>query len=273
MRSPFFSFVRAVFLAVAALGAVAGTLSASTFKHRSLSDLVQEAELIVEAEVIGIDHKNSEIVEPGDADMPHTFVTFSIKRLIKGRSSAGDTVTLRMLGGPSGQDRVTWVAGTPTFHLGDRDVLFVRGNGKAICPILGFEQGRLRVVRGAIYDAFGHDVWITPNGEIAPGDARIDVRTEGYPELPSRAPELRDGQTEREFEPPAGALRPDAAGMIAVIEQMMIAAQAQGRLVDVPTTESQDVGALLRVPEFSRTRPPAEPKPSAPRPHHEGDDA
>lgn len=247
--------ILSVLSAVACLG-TATSLHAATLRPVSLPGMVAKADLIAEGRVIAINHRNSDVIEPDDAAMPHTFVTYAIERTAKGGSSAGDTITLRFLGGPDGQGRALLVGGMPQFRVGDRDLLFVHENGTALCPLLGWEQGRLRIVRGAVYDDLGSEVWISPQGNVVRGPRRIDVRAEGYPQI-SATDTADDGPTV--FAPPAGSARPDPAGMHAIVEFLLVAARRQGQAVDGKLAQSQDPGALLRVPRFVPSKPPAEP--------------
>ena len=56
-------------------------------------------------------------------------------------------IELTFLGGTIGDTRQE-VAGMPTFIVGDRDVLFVRGGDSSFLPVLALFHGRFRVVTG-----------------------------------------------------------------------------------------------------------------------------
>jgi hypothetical protein len=53
-------------------------------------------------------------------------------------------LTLRFSGGTSGTT-VAHIPDMPTFAVGDRAVLFVAGNGRDVCPLVGVWQGRFHV--------------------------------------------------------------------------------------------------------------------------------
>lgn len=57
-------------------------------------------------------------------------------------------VTLRFLGGQV-DDMIMNVAGMPNFASGDEVVLFERGNGHSVCPLVGWKYGHYRVSRKA----------------------------------------------------------------------------------------------------------------------------
>src|SRR5690606_37473564 len=101
---------------------------ASTFVPVSLTERVERAQLVVEATVVAIEHRRSDVVEPGDSEIPHTFVTFAVDHVVKGAPDGGETLTLRFFGGEDGHGNATRIVGLPRFAVGDRELLFVREN-------------------------------------------------------------------------------------------------------------------------------------------------
>ena len=63
-----------------------------------------------------------------------TFVTFKVDETYKGAAAPGQT--LRFLGGTVGNDTME-VPDMPQFEVGQKAVLFVVGNGKQFCPLVG----------------------------------------------------------------------------------------------------------------------------------------
>jgi hypothetical protein len=125
----------AVALAVLLLGA-APAAHAMVVVERDFPDLVARAEQIVSGTVADITHG-------ADASgAPTTLVTFSDLTVLKG--DVGNTLTLRLYGGTSG-DVVVHIPDMPAFAVGDRAVLFVAGNGRDVCPLVGVWQGRFNV--------------------------------------------------------------------------------------------------------------------------------
>ena len=117
-------------------------LQAATAAHamvvvqRDFSELVARAEQIVAGTV-------TDIKQEADASgAPMTLVTFSDLTVLKG--DVGATLTLRLYGGESG-GVVVHIPDMPTFTVGDRAVLFVTGNGRDVCPLVGVWQGRFNV--------------------------------------------------------------------------------------------------------------------------------
>lgn len=94
---------------------------------------------------------------------PATFVTFSDLTVLKG--DVGDTLTLRLYGGGAA-GVVSYIPDLPTFTVGERAVVFVAGNGRDVCPLVGVWQGRFRVRFDA---ALGTDVVETNDGRSVTG--------------------------------------------------------------------------------------------------------
>jgi hypothetical protein len=104
--------------------------------QRDFPDLVARAEQIVAGTVTGIK-------QAADASgAPVTLVTFADLTVLKG--DVGDTLTLRFYGGEIG-DVVVHIPDMPKFNIGDRAVLFVAGNGRDVCPLVGVWQGVFNV--------------------------------------------------------------------------------------------------------------------------------
>ncbi len=123
-------------LLLAALLLVAMPAQAMVVVQREFPELVARAEQIVVGTV-------TEIHEQLDASgAPSTLVTFTDLTVLKG--DAGGTLTLRFYGGHAGDVEVR-IPDMPTFTVGERDVLFVAGNGTTVCPLVGVWQGRFYV--------------------------------------------------------------------------------------------------------------------------------
>jgi hypothetical protein len=123
---------------LAALVFGAASASAMVVVKRDFPDLVARADQIVIGTVTDI-HE-----EQGRSGTPFTLVTFSDLTVLKG--DVGSALTLRFYGGHTG-DAVVSVPDMPTFAPGERDVLFVAGNNRDVCPLVGVWQGRFHVRR------------------------------------------------------------------------------------------------------------------------------
>jgi len=119
--------------------------------ERDFPDLVQRAEDIVAGTVSDVRNAQKE------SGAPTTLVTVSDLTALKG--NARDSITLEFYGGVAG-DYTIRVSDMPTFHPGDRVVLFIAGNGENVCPLVGVWQGSFRI---RFDETLGTDI-ITTNG-------------------------------------------------------------------------------------------------------------
>ncbi|HXQ20857.1 MAG TPA: hypothetical protein VN812_04240 [Candidatus Acidoferrales bacterium] len=117
-------------------GLVAPPAQAMVVIQRDFPELVARAEQVVVGTVTAITQGEDE------SGAPSTFVTLSDLTVLKG--DVGATLSLRFYGGATGNVAVM-IPDMPTFTLGERDVLFVAGNGSAVCPLVGVWQGRFHV--------------------------------------------------------------------------------------------------------------------------------
>jgi hypothetical protein len=155
-----------------AAGALLTTLSpvhAATIDPVSPRELVEDAQLILQGVVTNVEYKNSEATSSGQGRLPHTFVTFAIEQTFKGSAAGGGHITLRFEGGPDGTGKAMLVPGMPMFDIGDRDILFVSHNRNLPCPLVGWEQGRFRVLNGAVYTEQGQEVGVTAGEQLVFG--------------------------------------------------------------------------------------------------------
>ncbi len=115
---------------------MAGPASAMVVAQRDFPELVARAEQIVVGTVTDIEQQEDE------SGAPATLVTLADLTVLKGE--VGSTLTLRFYGGTAGGVAVH-VPDMPTFAVGERALLFVAGNGRDVCPLVGVWQGRFRV--------------------------------------------------------------------------------------------------------------------------------
>ena len=123
-------------LLFAARAATPTSVVAPTF-----DELVARSESVVVAQVVAT---RSTWVDSRAGRAIVTDVTFSIERTLKGPVYAARS--LEFLGGTVADDTLH-VTGLPEFHVGDRDVLFIKDSGRPVSPIVGFMYGRFRIVR------------------------------------------------------------------------------------------------------------------------------
>lgn len=148
-------------LVAAACVAVLGFLRApaapaTTVEGLDLAQMTARADLVVKGWVAGVETRRD------SNDEIHTYVTLEGIELIHG-THLDSTLELRFFGGELEGER-SYVAGMPTFSVGEHVLVFVRGNGSEMCPIVGWHQGSFRVAADPetgdeyLTDATGHPV-------------------------------------------------------------------------------------------------------------------
>ena len=126
--------------AVFALICASQALFAMSVRPPSFEQLVGGAEQVLRTEVT-----DTRCVVKGEGAQRHivTLVTVRVEKVIVGEAPA--QVVLELLGGKVGEEGLE-VGGMTTFHKGDRDILFVVGNGKYFCPLVAVNHGRYLLV-------------------------------------------------------------------------------------------------------------------------------
>ena len=117
-----------------------GHAGAATFADKNLGQLVAEAEQIFVGSVRSL--QSSRLASGAIV----TDATFSDLQMVKG-SNAGADIVLRMLGGEVGGVRLE-IPGLPQFRRDARYLVFVKGNGKDMFPVVGGPAG-MYLVAGA----------------------------------------------------------------------------------------------------------------------------
>ncbi len=88
-----------------------------------------------------------------------------------GPGENGSTFELRTFGGEVDDERLT-VQGMPRFEIGKRYVLFVQGNYRNVCPVIGWHQGCFGLEQsGENSSATGRSVLLEGDAQEAPSDS------------------------------------------------------------------------------------------------------
>lgn len=217
---------------------------------QDLQRLKQEAELVFQGQVVDIQYVQS--TPRGDqVGLPHTFVTYRVDSVLKG-TSAGETVTLRFLGGLDPSGKYLRASISPQFDLGDTDILFVKGNGSSICPLVGDSAGRLRVVDGRVYTDLGREIRLGAHSTLETGPRHVLDEV--------RVTHVAGGQDEvMRFGPDALVDQPsDAAFVHEVLDAIATTPEAMDR-VEIGTREFVDASPAVAflAPDFAAAPPPA----------------
>jgi hypothetical protein len=170
--------------ALAVLCATAGRASATVVVAKDFAALCAEADLIFVGTVTStashwIDREQQAI---------ETQVTFGDLTWLRG--PAQPSITLRFAGGEVDGLREA-IAGVPGFTVGERRIIFAR-NGRYVSPIVGFDQGALRVIEGE-----GGPVVVGPNGAALVDGEALAIRgaaRSGTPAADEQQPTSADAQ-------------------------------------------------------------------------------
>lgn len=133
----------------------------------------KKAEFVFLGEVIDITYKSSESVSNEQRPIPHTFVSFKVEEVLKGKSNSNETFTIRLEGGLSDDGRILVLSGSPLFDLGDRGIFFIHGNGRNVCPLVGWKQSWVRIQDEEIFTDTGVELLLSDDPVLA---ARIHPR-------------------------------------------------------------------------------------------------
>ena len=156
-------------LAAFATAASAQVVAQPPNSGRSVKSMVAQSDLVFAGSVENIQYALSEPTGPDGIAIPHTFVTFRVDEVLAGEAP-GDLVTLRFIGGLDPETmRYMSTSRTPLFDLGDEDILFVQGNTKKMCPLVGEVKGRLRVIKGQVYSEKGQSILLEKDGSLKNG--------------------------------------------------------------------------------------------------------
>ncbi len=148
----------------ASLAAVAGSALAND--GSPLAELVGGSDLVFRGVVLDIEYALSEPGGPEQARIPYTFVTYRVDDVLQGEQP-GLLLTLRFIGGFD-RESLSYMSASilPQFDLGDEDILFVSGNNHELCPLVGNQDGRLRVIDGRVYSETGRAVTVDADDDL-----------------------------------------------------------------------------------------------------------
>src|SRR5437762_2541149 len=122
----------------------------------AFEEMVDKADLVFVGKVIG---SRAEWRSVGPDRVIFTLVEFETQQVLKG--NAGASVTLQFLGGTVGAVTLE-VADIPRFNIGEREFLFVEGNGIQFCPLVGVFHGKFGVRHD---EKSGRDIVVTHAGK------------------------------------------------------------------------------------------------------------
>lgn len=217
---------------------------------RDLPGRIARADQILHGTVLDLQYATSEDLGEQTSSFPHTFVTVRVDTPILG-GEAGDEVTLRFGGGPTGDGRILKISDIPLFGIGDEVVLVVADNGETACPLVDCADGLVRLSGGKAYDAGGVALSLNADGQLYAGQRYA------IPEATSFA--IGDSQVGLV---PDGALpvRPDVTAlstheMVSWLGARVAERVEPGEIAARPSTISLDPAQPFLIPHPGNARP------------------
>lgn len=113
-----------------------------------------------------------------------TLVELEVKKVIKGTPPS--PLILDLVGGRIGDKELT-IDGAPRFTVGQESILFVKGNGRQIIPLVGMSHGHFPLRHDKLT---GQDLMTHSNGQPLYSEKEI-----GQTDAASTAPAVRDPQS------------------------------------------------------------------------------
>ena len=228
--------------------AIAAPVLACDRENHTMQEMVAESDLIFRGVVQDIQYALSSPGGAEQAQIPHTFVTYRVDHVLQG-AEPGASVTLRFIGGFDARSLSFMGASiVPEFDLGDEDVLFVAGNGQQMCPLVGSQKGRVRLVDGQAYSDTGRALLIGDDGELKRGTRYL---------LPEVLSTTVLGRTfERKFEDEAIAPKGNSPALAAAALVDWIGELADP-IVPPAVFQSADAGLPFEGPDMTAVAPPA----------------
>jgi len=161
---------RTIHAAVSSILLASTAFAASAQGPGTLREMIDQADLVFLGEAVHVQYVLSLPTGQDAVGVPHSFVTYRVDHVLAG-SDPGAFLTLRFLGGLNEDTGIYLRASdAPQFDVGDRDILFVKGNTELEMPLIGNSaQGRLRLIDGQVYSELGQAVSLSDDGVIARG--------------------------------------------------------------------------------------------------------
>jgi hypothetical protein len=246
------------------------TLNQATQKSnidQTFKSAVKNSDFIFQGVVTKVEYRMSDASSKGTPQLPYTFVTYKIEKLVKGQNQQ-EFVTLRFLGGTDRNGNILQVSDAPLFDVGDRDILFVSKNGKSICPLVECEQGRFRLINKQVFNNFGKPLLLNQE-ELVLGQ-RVQMQEILVNRIGSHVVEydVSDNQEETELPTQNTKQQPNLPSLNETQFEGLIQTQMQrliqSRELQVQPIVSVDIQEPLSAPLAQPARPPQVPSDSQP---------
>lgn len=162
-----------------------------------IGKMATEANLVFQGSVVDVEYRGSQ-GKGKQGSIPHTFVTYEINDVLHGNANR-KKFTLRFLGGKSKKGEVMMVSNTPKFDVGDKDIIFVDGNGISECPLIDCVNGRFRIINDLMYTEYGEPIKLDDKKELLTGKSQqleevdtFNIGDKTYKRLKNRDSQFED---------------------------------------------------------------------------------
>ena len=152
---------------------------------KSITKMVASSDLIFHGQVVNIDYRTSRPTDQEPNGIPHTFVTYQIEQVLRGKAPSKE-LTMRFVGGSDGKGGIYTQTTTPSFAKGQTDILFVKGGGQT-CPLVDCVDGRFRIADEMVFNGWGVPIQSVEKGLRIGGKPRFDLNVMEVPRVPFQA--------------------------------------------------------------------------------------
>lgn len=188
--------------------------------------LMAQADFSFVGSVVDIQYKSAR------DGVAHTFVTYAVEDTLSGTSESSE-VTLRFMGGLGTDEGDVYrdvVHGNPQFDVGDRDIIFAKGNGRAICPLVDCSRGKIEI----------------------DSDGKIGRRQKLHDELTRRGIGTAEPESEDNYGPQIKHVRKDAKALLDTLKASTKSVNGVNKFESVSIHEEFD-SPLMKASRSSAT--------------------
>ncbi len=172
-------------LAVLSLLALIPAARATTVIAPDFDSMVGSSDYIVRATVMSVTSAWRDNPDQPGRRYIGTLVTLDVKEVIKGTPPS--PLILDLVGGRVGDQELT-IEGAPKFTAGQESILFIKGNGRQIIPLVGMSHGIYPVRRDK---RTGQDQVMRSNGKLLYNEQEVSLPESALSSTPARDPKAR----------------------------------------------------------------------------------
>ncbi len=172
-------------LAAFALLTLLPAARATTIIAQDFDTMVGKSDYIVRAVVKSVTSQWRDNPEKPGSRYIGTLIELDVKEVIKGTPPS--PLVLDLVGGRV-DDREMTIEGAPKFTVGQESILFVKGNGRQIIPLVGMSHGYFPVRRDK---RTGQDQVMRSDGQLLYSEKELTRPESALSQAPARDPKAR----------------------------------------------------------------------------------